>query len=117
MSTALCAAFSVVSSTPSLLTSTLGSLNPSSILGGGSEMHPTRARLRDSPPPPPAARKKRSPMTETPITGHARITTGTSSPNVGQNARMATNYERAFDDKPEVYAAWGHLLAAVRDRM
>jgi len=30
---------------------------------------------------------------------------------------MATNYERAFDDRPDVYAAWAQLLASVRDRM
>ena len=30
---------------------------------------------------------------------------------------MPTNYERAFDDRPDVYAAWCRLLAAVRDRM
>jgi uncharacterized peroxidase-related enzyme len=30
---------------------------------------------------------------------------------------MATNYERAFNDRPEVYAAWGQLLASIRDRM
>jgi uncharacterized peroxidase-related enzyme len=30
---------------------------------------------------------------------------------------MATNYERAFAERPEVYAAWGHLNGAIKARM
>jgi alkylhydroperoxidase family enzyme len=30
---------------------------------------------------------------------------------------MATNYERAFDARPDVYAAWGELLGAIKANM
>ncbi len=30
---------------------------------------------------------------------------------------MATNYERAFSDRPDVYAAWGGLLGAIKANM
>jgi alkylhydroperoxidase family enzyme len=30
---------------------------------------------------------------------------------------VATNYERAFAERPDVYAAWGQLLTSVRNRM
>jgi alkylhydroperoxidase family enzyme len=30
---------------------------------------------------------------------------------------VATNYERAFAERPDVYAAWGQLMTSVRDRM
>jgi alkylhydroperoxidase family enzyme len=30
---------------------------------------------------------------------------------------MATNYERAFEVRPDVYAAWGDLLAAIKANM
>src|SRR4026209_2032417 len=30
---------------------------------------------------------------------------------------MATNYERAFVARPDVYAAWGELLAAIKANM
>jgi alkylhydroperoxidase family enzyme len=36
---------------------------------------------------------------------------------MAHNSGMATNYERAFHDRPEVYEAWGRLLTSVRDRM
>jgi alkylhydroperoxidase family enzyme len=34
-----------------------------------------------------------------------------------QNALVATNYERAFAARPDVYAAWGDLLASVKENM
>jgi uncharacterized peroxidase-related enzyme len=34
-----------------------------------------------------------------------------------QNASVTTNYERAFADRPDVYAAWGELLAAIKANM
>ena len=30
---------------------------------------------------------------------------------------MPTNYERAFEARPDVYAAWGELLAAIKANM
>ncbi|MGE5275282.1 MAG: carboxymuconolactone decarboxylase family protein [Verrucomicrobiota bacterium] len=30
---------------------------------------------------------------------------------------MPTNYERAFDERPDVYAAWGALLGAIKANM
>ena len=30
---------------------------------------------------------------------------------------MSTNYERAFEARPDVYAAWGELLAAIKANM
>ena len=30
---------------------------------------------------------------------------------------MATNYERAFEGRPDVYAAWGGLLGAIKANM
>jgi uncharacterized peroxidase-related enzyme len=30
---------------------------------------------------------------------------------------MPTNYERAFEERPDVYAAWGELLAAIKANM
>jgi uncharacterized peroxidase-related enzyme len=32
-------------------------------------------------------------------------------------ARMPTNYERAFEPRPDVYAAWGELLGAIKATM
>jgi len=32
-------------------------------------------------------------------------------------ATMSTNYERAFEARPDVYAAWGELLAAIKANM
>jgi alkylhydroperoxidase family enzyme len=34
-----------------------------------------------------------------------------------QNAAMPTNYERAFADRPQVYAAWQGLIGAIKARM
>jgi uncharacterized peroxidase-related enzyme len=34
-----------------------------------------------------------------------------------QNLAMATNYERAFAERPEVYAAWGQLNGAIKSGM
>ena len=34
-----------------------------------------------------------------------------------QNALVATNYERAFAERPEVYAAWGELSGAIKANM
>jgi uncharacterized peroxidase-related enzyme len=34
-----------------------------------------------------------------------------------QNALVATNYERAFADRPDVYAAWSELLGAIKANM
>jgi alkylhydroperoxidase family enzyme len=33
------------------------------------------------------------------------------------NPAMPSNYERAFDERPDVYAAWGELLGAVKANM
>ena len=30
---------------------------------------------------------------------------------------MPTNYERAFEARPDVYTAWGELLAAIKTNM
>ena len=38
-------------------------------------------------------------------------------PLTGQNPSMATNYERAFAARPDVYAAWQQLNAAVKANM
>lgn len=34
-----------------------------------------------------------------------------------QNALVAANYERAFAERPDVYAAWGELLGAIKANM
>lgn len=34
-----------------------------------------------------------------------------------QNGAVSTNYERAFDERPDVYAAWGELLGAIKANM
>ena len=36
---------------------------------------------------------------------------------IAHNPAMATNYEHAFDERPDVYAAWGELLGAVKANM
>ena len=35
----------------------------------------------------------------------------------GAQCDMTTNYERAFEDRPEVYAAWAQLNGAIKARM
>jgi uncharacterized peroxidase-related enzyme len=34
-----------------------------------------------------------------------------------QNRAVATNFERAFDERPEVYAAWRQLIEAIKSGM
>src|SRR5512132_3226944 len=34
-----------------------------------------------------------------------------------QNGAVSTNYKRAFDERPDVYAAWGELLGAIKANM
>ena len=47
-------------------------------------------------------------LTATSQSGHSELV---------QNSFVATNYERAFEERQDVYAAWGGLLAAIKANM